>query len=190
MRSFRGWRTIYLVNEANKKSTTPFEPLGKLLRRLRVSRQESLAEVSGAVEIDIDTLNDFESGSTRPNEDILMLLISHFDIKEGEAEKLWDLAGYDKTVQSAAVADATNQMVMVTPEDLKIVYTDMVHVAVNRYGVIMNFMQGTGGQPLAIARVGMSREHAQNVLEILQKSLQSPQPKELPAPRKNKKKNG
>lgn len=158
---------------------------------MRVSRQESLAEVSGAVEIDIEDLTTFEHGSRRPNEDILLLLISHFGIKEEEAEKLWNLAGYDKIGAPSASSD--NQInkptVMVTPDDLKIVYTDMVHVAVNNYGVIMNFMQGSGpeSQPLAIARVGMSREHAQSVVEILQKTLAAQQTKQIPAPKNNKK---
>ncbi len=158
---------------------------------MRISRQESLAEVSGAVEIDIDVLQTIEQGKTRPNEDILLLLISHFAIKEDEAETLWDLAGYDKAILPvvSSINDdlSAKPVVIVTPQDLKIVYTDMVHVAVNNYGVIMNFMQGAGqnSQPLAIARVGMSREHALSVLEVLQQTLSAKPLKELPAPKKD-----
>jgi hypothetical protein len=182
------------MNETNK-SRTPFEPLGKQLKRMRISRQESLAEVSGAVEIDIDDLQTIEQGVVCPNEDILMLLISHFGIKEDEAEKLWGLAGYDKSGLPIVTASNDDQAlkpaVIVTPEDLKIVYTDMVHVSVNNFGVIMNFMQGAGpnSPPLAIARVGMSREHAESVVEILQKTLNASKPKELPEPKTSKKKN-
>src|SRR5581483_11650261 len=115
----------------------------------------------------------------RPAEDVLLLLISHFAVKEDHATKLWELAGYDQEDVPAAhmMNDEDGQaksMVAVMPVDARIVYTDMVHVMVNNYGVVMNFMQGAGpnNQPLAVARIGMSKEHAQSVLEVLKKTLE------------------
>ena len=64
------------------KSNAPFKPLGSHLRYLREQIQESVAEVSGAVEIDMDALERFEQGVERPSEDILMLLINHFNIQD------------------------------------------------------------------------------------------------------------
>jgi transcriptional regulator with XRE-family HTH domain len=173
------------MSEANKDH--PFQTLGNQLKNLREKRQESLAEVSGAVEIDPDKLSLFERGAERPAEDILLLLISHFATREDMATKLWQLAGYDQDelpVQHGA-NDEFNQTengVVVMPTDARIVYTDMVHVMVNNYGVVMNFMQtaGPGSQSMAVARVGMSKEHAQSVLEVLQKTLQLHEPKQLP----------
>jgi hypothetical protein len=61
----------------------------------------------------------------------------------------------------------------------------MIQVMVNNYGVIINFMQGAGpgSQPMAVSRVGMSKEHARSVLEVLQKTLEQadnpPTPKRL-----------
>ena len=47
-------------------------------------------------------------------------------------------------------------------------------------------MQTTGpnNQPLAVSRIGMSKEHAKSVLELLQQTLnqQNQSPKALPAP--------
>ncbi len=65
------------------------------------------------------------------------------------------------------------QMVMLMPMDSRVVYTDTVHIVANGYGVIMNFMQNNanGGQ-LAVARVGMSREHAKSVLQVLKDTLE------------------
>jgi DNA-binding XRE family transcriptional regulator len=174
------------MSSANKQN--PFEPLGTHLRRMREKRQETLAEVSGAVEIDPDTLNSIEEGMERPGEDILLLLISHFATKEDLATKLWELAGYNQ--DELPVQNVVNNIhgqaqngVVVLPADTQIVYTDMVHVMVNNYGVIMNFMQtaGPNSQPLAISRIGMSKEHAQSVLEVLQKTLSLHEPKSLPA---------
>ncbi|GAC1391110.1 MAG: hypothetical protein NVSMB46_02440 [Candidatus Saccharimonadales bacterium] len=169
------------------KAKTPYELLGAKLRRLRVMRQESIADVSGAVEIDIDALTSIENGSQRPGEDILLLLISHFGVKEDAALKLWQLAGYSQQNLPPTTVPINDELqslptVVVVPLDARIAYTDIVHVMVNDFGVVMNFMQGSGTstQPLVVARLGMSKEHAYSVLEVLQKTLQQNEPKRLP----------
>jgi len=155
---------------------SPFAALGSALRAFRQRSKESAAELSSAIEVTDERLARFENGQLRPSEDILELMISHFDLPDLEADKLWDLAGYKWKID-AKQADgprvANNQPVMLMPFDARVVYTDTVHVMVNNYGVIMNFMQGAGpnGQPLAVSRVGMSREHAKSVLEVLQRTL-------------------
>lgn len=185
------------MSEQNK-ADQPFTSLGKYLKRARSKRQESLLEVSGAVEIEAEKLENYEQGKERPSEDILMLLISYFGIKEEEAGKVWQLAGYGTfgTFGNSSVNDdqgpAINQ-VMVMPMDARIIYTDMVHVMVNNYGVVVNFMQGAGinNQPLAVSRIGMSKEHARSLLDVLSKTLeQSEKPKitkQLPASTKSNK---
>ena len=177
---------------ANNRVNQPFHQLGVELKQTRQKRQESLAEVSGAVEVDIEQLSDFEKGIQRPAEDVLLLLISHFAVKEDEATKLWELAGYEQTILPVNQAThegngEANQSVMVMPVDARVIYTDMVHVIVNNYGVVVNFMQATGpsNQPLAVARVGMSKEHAKSVLEVLQRTLEQSEQKTLPAPDQN-----
>lgn len=179
-----------------QQSTRPFGPLGRQLKSLRERVHETLAEVSGAVEIDIKDLANYELGQARPTEDILLLLISHFGAKDDEAVKLWELAGYNmaKIPGTQMINDDNGnvqQNVMVMPSEVRIVYTDMVHVMVNNYGVVLNFMQGSGPnmQPLAVSRVGMSREHAKSVLDVLRATLEQSDevnstgaPKELSAP--------
>lgn len=170
----------------------PFKTLGVRLRAMREKLRESLAEVSGAVEIEPDALTDFEQGKARPSEDILLLLISHFAIKEDEATKLWELAGYEKIDNSSNMtADEFGEIkntVMVMPLDVRIAYTDMAHVVVNNHGVVINFMQTSGpnNQPLVVSRLGMSKEHAKSVIELLQQTLtgiEQADPKILPAPK-------
>lgn len=172
----------------------PFKDLGIRLRAVRQKLQESLIEVSGAVEIDSTILASIEQGEKRPSEDILLLLISHFGINEAEAAKLWELAGYDRqTMQGGTqMSDEQGQakMIMVMPVDNRVVYTDMVNVMANNFGVVMNFMQtgGADNQQVAVARIGMSKEHARSVIEVLQKTLAQAEepPKRLPAPKNSK----
>jgi transcriptional regulator with XRE-family HTH domain len=181
---------------ADIKPEQPYKTLGARLKGMREHLRESLAEVAGSVEIEIDVLSGFEHGNDRPSEDILLLLISHFAVKEDEATKLWELAGYDQT--DTGIVNIANDpegliknSVMVMPVDARIVYTDMAHIMVNNHGVVMNLMQtgGPNNQPLVVSRVGMSREHAESLLELLQKTLSQQDaeaPKTLPAPRAKK----
>lgn len=177
------------MNEKQKKDY-PYKALGTWIKRMREKKQESIAEVSGAVEIDSDLLSDIERGSTRPGEDILMLLISYFSVKEDDAVAVWEMAGYGKPgpAEPSANSGGSVQHVLVMPMDARIVYTDMAQVTTNKYGLTINFMQtdGIGNQPLAVSRVGMSHEHARKLLNALEKSLRPKEQRLLPAPEPTK----
>lgn len=172
---------------------TPYRRLGQRLRSIRQSLQETLPEVSGAVELDSDVLASYERGEARPSEDVLDLLISYFDIKDNEADELWELAGYSR---GTSVDDMLQLPTLVmVPMDNRVVYTDTANIAINNFGVVMNFMQsGPNNQPVNVARVGMSLEHAKSVLEVLQKTIAQAeatrQPKLLPRADKKAKEQG
>jgi transcriptional regulator with XRE-family HTH domain len=159
--------------EDRKSQKSPYRPLGRRLKALREKANESLAEVSGAVEIDVRELASFELGQSKPNEEVLLMLISHFSAQDEEAVQLWELAGYGVTKISSAqmISDisVSNQALNSTP----ILFTDVVDIMVNNYGVVMNFMQSSGpkSKPATVSRIGMSREHAKSVLQILQVTL-------------------
>ena len=157
----------------------PYGPLGSQLRHLRERKRESVAEVSGAVEIDERVLALIESGTERPSEDILLLLISHFAVEDDKAAELWQLAGYDRaTNEEEQIHDSAQQpgrqqqtlMIMVDP---RIMYSDAVEVIGSHEGVVMNFAQqgGQSGQPLVVSRIGMSREQAKMLMGVLHQAL-------------------
>jgi DNA-binding XRE family transcriptional regulator len=162
----------------NKDLGNPYQALGAKIKAARLSLKRTIAEASGAIELDEATFKQIERGEQRPAEDTLMVLISYLEIKEEDAAALWELAGYNDAKQGqGTIFDLGQPVAMMMPMDLRVVYTDMVHVMINDFGVVMNFFQGTGqpgqqgAQPLAVARIGMSKEHAKSVLDILDKSL-------------------
>ncbi|HSX04941.1 MAG TPA: helix-turn-helix transcriptional regulator [Candidatus Saccharimonadales bacterium] len=164
------------MNDMNKRP--PYKPLGAILRHLRERNRESLAEVSGAVEIDEKVLDRIEDGSERPSEDILLLLISHFAVEDDKAAELWQLAGYDKAQaeeesQSERESTGSRQQTLMVMIDPRVMYSDQMEVAANKKGIVLNFSQAAGqhDQPLTIARIGMSREQAKLVLGILHQAL-------------------
>ena len=178
--------------DENRK-TTPYKILGKKLKALRASAGETLAEASGAVEVDVRQLASYELGHSRPSEEVLLLLVSHFGVHEDEAVRLWELAGYgmDK-IPSKHMSSREGEGEAIQTDE-RILFTDVVDVVVNNYGVVMNFMQGAGPgvKPNSVARIGMSREHAKSILHILQVTLAQTErtlpklPKRIIAPENN-----
>lgn len=161
------------MSEANK----PFSSLGSHLKFVREQSNQSLAEVSGAVEIDEQHLEKIEAGLVRPDEEILLLLISHFGVKDREAVQLWELAKYDNDMpDEIRINDDTQiggkQVVMLLAMDMRTMYSDGLDVTVNPAGVTLNFTQHqNSSQNNSVARVGMSHAQAQAVIETLQKAL-------------------
>lgn len=171
----------------------PYQTLGNHLRYLREQLSESLAEVSGAVEIDERQLERIEAGHERPAEDILLLLISHFDMQDQEAVQLWELAGYDGMGASQPkveeiIEDLTSgqkSVVVLLGVDTRTAYSDSVSIESDAAGVTIKFGQlNSKRQAQHVAKVGMSYEQAEEVLHKLQSALlkgkYNKQPKQLP----------
>jgi len=163
------------MSEAN----TPFITLGSHLKYVREQSRQSLIEVSGAVEIDEQRLERIEAGIERPAEDILLLLISHFGVADREAVQLWELADYDSDMPDHIKPDGADHqqftaknVVMLVGFDTRTIYSDGLNVIWNKAGMTLNFTQATGpSQNLSVARVGMSYEQAEQVLNALQKAV-------------------
>lgn len=189
---------------SDESQLQPYKALGEKLRLLRQKRHESVADVSGAVEIDEQVLVKIEQGKVLPSEDILMLLINHFGMPDDDAASLWELAGYDLEHDPGCDGhcrdhDAHNQddddyesrngrqepqsrtLVTVMLLDPRVIYTDGAQVTANQHGVIIGFSQGSGTpHALTTAKVGMSREQAYSLMRTLQRTLEASEPKQLP----------
>lgn len=159
-----------------KEVEPQYAALGKRLKYARETNKQSVAEVSGAVEIDENDLQKIEAGVERPSEDILLLLISHFDIQDNEALRLWEMANYGTEIPDELKVDldiqGAQKVVMLFAQDLRTMYSDGVDIAVNNAGVTLSFTQSTApGQSMPVSRVGMSIEQAQQLLNGLQMAL-------------------
>ncbi|MGH7240869.1 MAG: hypothetical protein ACREGB_01075 [Candidatus Saccharimonadales bacterium] len=151
--------------------------LGKHLKYVREQHQQSLAEVSGAVEVEEQVLERIEAGLERPEEDTLLLLISHFGVQTYEALGLWQLGQYDGEVPEQLQPDidafnGSKPVVLMLAFDGRASYSDGIVIDQTKAGLTLNFTQaGQQSQPQTVARVGMSYEQAAEVLQALQRSL-------------------
>lgn len=158
------------------ESNAPFTTLGKHLKYVREQLQQSLAEVSGAVEIDERSLERIEAGRERPSEDILLLLISHYGLQDQQAVQLWELADYSADlpdqIRTEADIQSGNKVVMLLALDTRTMYSDGLNVSVNPAGATLTFTQASGKSEAApVARLGMSLEQAEQVARTLQQAL-------------------
>jgi len=181
----------------SKNQREPFEALGARLKHLREQWKQSISEVSGTLEIDEKVLRDIESGKTMPPDSVLDMFINHFLLTEEQAEDLRELASQHKEQVSDSLMNGLEdmlmkQIVMYLPGDNRISYTDQMQATVNKNGVVLQFMQSNltpDQQSITVNRVGMSREHAERMLEVLRTTLdqhdRSQGTKHLPAPKKD-----
>lgn len=162
----------------SSENAVPYKAFGDRVRFLREQWQQSLREVSTTLEIDLETLQSIEEGKSLPDHDVLDMLISHFLLTDDQADDLRELAdmGLEKFGNiplPVGIEDMlTKQVVMYLPVDNKVIYTDAMHANVNDHGVILQFMQQLPNtQPAVVSKVGMSREHAERVIEVLKQTL-------------------
>lgn len=167
-----------------------YEGFGKELRRIRTAAKRSLDDVSQAVEIDPAEFSQLETGHLRPSQEIVTLLINHFDLAVSTASRLWRLAGYEQQLSFAAADDsrgfddsdpedgleailsAEGRQAFLTINDNRAAYTDMFNIRANNYGLTVNFLQGfSQDNPLSVSRVGMSLEHAARLAKALNETI-------------------
>ena len=164
-----------MSEQPSKKN--PYYLLGYKIRNIREKSNQTIDQVAGAVEINKDQLIKFENGLKLPDKDILLLLISYFNLKNDEAKKIWQLAGYESLTDNFIdYDDGTAQLptIVIVPFDNKIIYSDLVQVASNNYGLVLNFMQASPlktNQPQIVSRVGISKEHARDIIKKLNEAL-------------------
>lgn len=158
----------------------PYRAFGAKIKHFRQQWKQSVSEVSGTLEIDEIFLKEIESGKVLPTDSQLDMIINHFLLTGEQAEELRALINMqaDHTAEQliGGVEDMLmKQLVMYMPIDQKVVYTDGMNVTVNHHGVVLQFTQNSGANPKiksnVVCQVGMSREHAEKVVEVLKKTL-------------------
>lgn len=179
----------------------PYRTFGAKIKHFRQQWKQSVRDVSGTLEIDEVSLKEIESGKILPSENQLDMIINHFLLTKEQADELRGLTQMqgeqaDEQLIGGVEDMLMKQLVMYMPVEQKVVYTDGMNITVNRHGVVLQFTQNSGTGPKiksnVVCQVGMSREHAEKVVEVLKKTLsehdKSQKSKYLPSKDQNKNK--
>ena len=161
-----------------KNNEQPFKAFGAKIKHFREQWKQSLDEVSNTLEINEILLQEIESGKILPSDNLLNMMINHFLLTEEQSDELRQLANLHDSQSPESLAGGIEdmvmkQIVMYMPLDQKVAYTDGMNVTVNRHGVVLQFTQTQESKikPVVVSQVGMSREHAEKVVEVLSKTL-------------------
>jgi DNA-binding XRE family transcriptional regulator len=161
-----------------KGNNEPYEALGAKIKHFRKHWHQSISEVSGTLEVDESVLREIESGKVLPSEELLNMLINHFLLTEEQADELRQMASLPQEHAPESLLNGLEEMimkkiVMYMPADNRVAYTDSMNATVNKHGVTLQFMQQSGqnNQSVPVSQVGMSREHAEKVIEVLSRTL-------------------
>lgn len=183
-----------------ENNNAPNKELGARIKNLREQWKQTINEVSTTLEIDETQLKKIEAGKILPNEELLDLIINHFHLSEAQAEELRNLASFHpgptpapEGLVGSMEEMLMKQIVMYIPVDNRIVYTDTMNATVNRHGMVLQFKQSQNGKNVTVSQVGMSREHAEKMLKVIETTLKkydsSQETKLLPAPENPNNKN-
>lgn len=158
---------------SSRKYQPPHHTLGKYLKTIRQRQQETLGETSGAVEIDVEMLDRIERGDELPPEDILLLLISHFNVQEDDAAELWEMAGYAPPESDQPQYNQPRPAMLIVAADTRILYSNSAQIVSDDAGLTISFGQTMDGSQsaLPVSRIGMSYEQAEKLLETLQRVM-------------------
>ena len=85
------WGIIVGMNENSK-----YYNFGGQLKKIRLDANKTIDDVSGAVELSVDRLRQIELGEIRPQEELIFLLASYFNLSFPKTQNLLRLAGYNK----------------------------------------------------------------------------------------------
>lgn len=155
--------------------------IGEKLKSYRELAKKQLEDTADAVELEANKLVQIEAGEVDLDEEILALLISHYKLDEKQAVELWTMAGYETMElddfanedekEGISMKDKKEFRINI-PADVKVLYSDMAQVMSNDYGIVINIIQSApGNNAMVVSRVGMSKEHAQTFVDMLQKNI-------------------
>ena len=168
---------------------------GKKIKSYREEKGRSITEVAEAIGVDRTYISKLENGHERPSILILNRLTDYYSLSGEETSKLFENAGYiggtvnlEKRegvakMQTKKLPVGGNiqqtQMQVNVPGNIPALYSDSVFVTASQWGIVFDFAQNIGptNQQNVVARIGMSKEHAKALLDVLRKRLEGPDKK-------------
>lgn len=168
---------------------------GKLIKQIREKSGENITSASKTIGVDRSYLSKIESGNEKTSLPVFNRLISHYSISKEVTLLLASLIGYEGgqgvVMFDNSQREVKNKMdekkvnikdefkdqqqgvnVNLSVDRVPILYTDSVFISSNNYGIVMNVAQSVDNKNQQIvARVGMSRDHAKALAEVLAKHL-------------------
>lgn len=167
-----------------------FKSFGNIIRSYRDKRGETITQAAKVMGMGRSYLSKLEHGHEQPSQKILSDLVSHYSLSKVEAIHLSELAGYEggvvavNPIQRKEVFKMEKKQIpkgkkfkeIKVPDNIQVLYSDSVFVTSSQWGVVFDFAQNVGSTNTqnVVARIGMSKEHARALMNVIQKRLAAP----------------
>jgi len=138
--------------------------VGEFLKNQREIKNQTLAEVSGAVEIDVEQLRMIEEGRFLPEEETLVTLISFLKISDEDAKDIFEKAGY--LSEDEETFDKVN-----TQPTAPVLYADSIKVIKSNDGVVIDFFQPSTDGGVTTFRFGINDNLTKELTKQLMQTL-------------------
>lgn len=162
---------------------------GKKIKNIRHQKGKNLLEVANAIGVDKSFLSKLENGIRRPSPSVLNSLLNYYKLDISTFNELYELSGLPsisshnvgiehnlntkgkevyKNMNQEMSSNQTGPQINV-PNNLPILYSDSVWVTASPFGLVFDYGQRVGptNQVNVVARVGLSKEHAEALLRVL-----------------------
>lgn len=162
-----------------------YAPLGEKLKKYRQDLGLTAKDIAHVTNTSRSYITRLENGYEKPQFSILSILISHYSLSGREASELLTLAGYPtggvivpqegREVFKIDKSKNPNEIQVNLPNDLKALYSDSMFVHLSPFGLVLDFAQTVGPtnqQQTVVSRIGMSKEHAKAMVEVIQRKLE------------------
>jgi transcriptional regulator with XRE-family HTH domain len=159
--------------------------MGELVRKERVKRKLSLADLSKKIEIDRTLISKIENGHYQPTEPILQRFIEVFSLDNQLAQRIWAFSGRPggpvttqtaqrKELQVQPVTQPAQAPNVTVDARTPVLYSDGMGVTSSEFGMVFDFGQRVGptSNVNIVARIGVSYEHARKIMEAIHNELE------------------
>lgn len=158
-----------------------FSQIGKAIRLYRTRNNDTLSNLAEYLGIDIGNLSKIETGKRKAPEQVLHKIAERYRLNPLEKNDLYISSGYPhyKEVNYLYMEQNQNaqQVNVQVPGNLPVLFSDVAGVTSSPFGLVFDFGQrvGSTNQVNVVARVGVSKEHAEALLKVLADKLREMQ---------------
>lgn len=160
------------LRELSKQTGIDTAILNKIENGLRVPTEQQISQLKSALK-----LSDSE---VRALENLRNVRETHIPISSDDLTKFNNEGGDNAMPDFTQVSPKNPELQINVPADVKVLYSDAIFFTINDYGIVLDFAQsmGTTNQRNVVTRIGLSKKHAQDLINKLSGLLQTDLKKE------------
>lgn len=155
--------------------TTKFSRVGKKIREFRMRNNDTLVELAKFLNMDVGNLSKVETGKRGLPPETLNKIADKYKLSPDDRTQLFVASGYSRGGEGVYknMNQEENRQVKTqnfnVPNNLPVLFSDSIGLTSSKFGLVFDFGQRVGptDQVNIVARIGLSKEHAEALIQVL-----------------------